>query len=84
MAQCRRWLSASGWQSGRVGIEGRAVPSQASMANAATIEPWRLSSAADVGGSGTSASGMACLCDCLFVLWCVECGSGSHAGVLVL
>ena len=30
------------------------------MANAATMEPWRLSSTADVGGPGTSASGMTC------------------------
>ena len=31
------------------------------MVSAATMEPWRLSSAADVDGSGNSASGMTCL-----------------------
>ena len=36
------------------------MPAQISMANAATMELWRLSSAADVGGPGTSASGTTC------------------------
>ena len=49
-----------GGQSARVGIEGRAVPAQISIANAATMEPWRLSSVADVGEPDTSASGMTC------------------------
>eukprot|EP01043_Picozoa_sp_COSAG02_P088261 COSAG02_NODE_25407_length_659_cov_1.751786_2_plen_76_part_01 len=36
------------------------MPAQISIAFAATMEPWRLFFAADVGEPGTSASGMTC------------------------